>query len=192
MKRRTLRPWLWMLTGFVPGLALALGVAIGVAAMSDGSPADDFAGEPTFRGIPVRALGADSGASYGLCTGPVDGEAEALYALDFLSGDLYAWVYYPRAGQFLAQYQYNVTGDLQSEAGKTPSFVMVSGQSDIRGPGGQQAFANSILYVTDSNTGMVAAYAIPWDRNLAAQGAPQQGTFARIGLFQGRKAAIRR
>jgi hypothetical protein len=181
-----------MLAGFMPGLALALGVAIGVGAVSKDSPVEGLAEEPTFRGIPVRALGADSGESYALSTGPVDGESEALYALDFLTGDLYAWVYYPRAGQFLAQYQYNVTADLASEAGKTPSYVMVTGQSDIRGPAGQQAFANSILYIADSNTGKVAAYSIPWDRNLAAQAAPQQGAFVRLGLFQGRKAAIRR
>jgi hypothetical protein len=70
--------------------------------------------------------------------------------------------------------------------------VVVTGQTDIRGPGGAQAFANSMVYVADSNTGKVAAYAIPWDRNLAAQGAPQVGTFVRMGMFQGRKAAIRR
>lgn len=192
MKRRLLRPWLWMLTGFVPGLALAIGIAIGMAAGGDQTAAD-LSADPMFRGMPVRAFGSSSGESYALTTGPVDGETEAVYAIDFLTGDLYAWVYYPRIGQFGAQFgPYNVTTDLKSEAGKTPSYVMVAGQSDIRGPGGQSTFANSILYVADSNSGMVAAYAIPWDRNLAAQGAPQQATFARLGLFQGRKAAIRK
>lgn len=188
MKRRSLRPWLWMLTGFVPGLALAIGVAIGLVFGGEGATEG-----PTFQGMPVQALGASSGESYALTTGPVDGESEAIYALDFLTGDLYAWVYYPRGGQFGAQYgPYNVTADLQSEAGKTPSYVMVAGASEIRGPGGQSTFANSIVYVADSNTGRVAAYAIPWDRNLAAQVAPQQSTFVRLGMFQGRKAAIRR
>jgi hypothetical protein len=180
-----------MLTGFVPGVALAIGVAIGMTAGGDRSvdPSDG----PMFQGMPVRAFGAATGESFAMSTGPVDGESEAIYALDFLTGDLYAWVYYPRVGQFGAQYgPYNVTADLQSEAGKTPSYVMVAGQSEIRGPGGQATFANSILYVADSNTGRVAAYAIPWDRNLSAQGAPQQSTFVRLGMFQGRKAAIRK
>jgi hypothetical protein len=191
MKRRLLRPWLWMLTGFVPGLALAIGVAIGMVA--GGDPATDLSNEPTFQGMPVRALGASSGTTYALSTGPVDGESEAIYALDFLTGDLYAWVFYPRLGQFGAEYgPYNVTADLQSEAGKTPSYVMVTGQSDVRGPGGQATFANSIVYVADSNTGRVGAYAIPWDRNSYAQGAPQKATFLPLAVFPGRKAAIRK
>jgi hypothetical protein len=192
MKRRSLRPWLWMLTGFLPGLALAIGIAIGMAA-GDEKSAPDLSSDPMFRGMPVRAFGAASGESYALTTGPVDSESEAIYALDFLTGDLYAWVFYPRVGQFGAKFgPYNVTTDLQSEAGKTPSYVMVAGQCEIRGPGGQSTFANSILYVADSNTGRIAAYTIPWDRTLAAQNAPQAGTFGRLGVFTGRNAAIRK
>ena len=67
---------------------------------------------------------------------------------------------------------------------------MGAGQTEVRA--GQATFGNSIVYVADSNTGRVGAYAIPWDRNMSAQGAPQQSNFVRLGMFPARKAAIRK
>ena len=70
-----------MLTGFVPGLALAVGIAIGMATGGDRTTTD-LSSDLTFRDLPVQAFGASSGTSYALTTGPVDGETEAVYAID--------------------------------------------------------------------------------------------------------------
>ena len=57
---------------------------------------------------------------------------EAVYFLDFLTGDLRAAALSKQTGKFHAFYQYNVNNDLGVDASKSPRYMMVTGVADLR------------------------------------------------------------
>ena len=112
----------------------------------------------------VQAVTSLADESFAVCTVPLNGVIEALFMLDFETGDLSGGILDTSATppRFASGYKHNVLKDLGFKAGqvKNPKFLLVSGMADMPGGGGMQ-FANSILYVTDSSTGTTVAYAIP-------------------------------
>jgi hypothetical protein len=111
---------------------------------------------------------ADEG--FAVCTTPVDANAEGLFLLDFETGDLSGGVLSPLSSTFAAFYKYNVLNDLGFKPGqaKNPRFLLVAGEADLRRT--RVPLAPSVLYVTDSSTGVTAAYGIPWNPQQAANG----------------------
>jgi len=111
----------------------------------------------------VQALTALADESFAVCTVPIGAGAEALFMLDFETGDLSGGVLNPGTAKFTAAYKHNVLKDLGFKPGqaKNPKFMLVSGMAELRRGG--TTFASSVLYVTDSSTGTTAAYGIPWN-----------------------------
>jgi len=130
--------------------------------------------------VPLKAATADSTDSMAMATGLIGEDMEGVFFIDFNTGDLQCLVFYPRSGAFGAHYYTNVRAQLGG-VGKNSKYLLATGCAAPRAttigarPGG------SLVYVTDINTGLFAAYAVPWDRNAEATGRPQAGPLVFVG-----------
>jgi len=115
------------------------------------------------------ALGSLADESFAVCTVPLDPSVEGFFMLDFETGELSGGVMNPTTRRFMGAYKHNVLGDLGFKAGqvKNPKFLLVSGGADMAAAG-SLPLASSLLYVTDSSTGVTVAYGIPWNSQQAA------------------------
>lgn len=157
------RPF-WLVAGLCLGLTIGLattaGVLLGSRQGADGSP--QMAAQASFNEIKLHAMGAMGSETMAVTTGPVDEEAEGVFFLDFLTGDLQCFVMNPRAGKFTGWFKTNVVKDLPVEKGKKPAYIMVTGAWNPTRGGGNARPAQSVVYVCDTNTGVFAAYSFPW------------------------------
>lgn len=128
------------------------------------------------REIPIQATATHGESNFAIATGFVEPNLEALYFLDFLTGDLRAAVVSRRTGEFVAFFEKNLQADFQ-QMGKNPKFLMVTGVADL--PRGRAAtqIGQSLIYVAEASSGQVNAYALPWNASLNTAGKPQRGTF---------------
>lgn len=117
------------------------------------------------RGEPRRAHASAAAVedSFAVCTTLVGDGMEALFMLDFETGDVSGGVLNQNTAKFTVGYRYNVLKDLGFKAGKVknPKFLLVPGQVNLMGPQANK-LAQSVLYVTDVSTGVTAAYGVPW------------------------------
>jgi hypothetical protein len=137
--------------------------------------------------VPIHAVATDRSEGFAMATGYCDEQVEAVYFLDFLTGDLSATVVSKQNGHFNAFYTYNVAGDLAVNAGRAPRYLMTTGNADLRRSGGkQQSLSRSLVYVAELNSGKVAAYAIPWSSSAWNAGQTLRGplTMLDVGRFR--------
>lgn len=139
---------------------LLLGVAGGVVATRWSMPA------------PLHAVASDHGQSFALATGALDEEIEAVYFLDFTTGELKANVLSLITRRFYGSFYANVIQDLKIDVTRNPQFAIVTGNASFRPGAGVVQPGNSIVYVAELTSGKLAAYAAPWPRNLANTGVP--------------------
>ena len=141
---------------------------------------------------PMHATATDRYDTFAVCTGYLEDGLEAIYFLDFLTGDLKAAAVakQPPYG-FNAFFQRNIFQDLQVDPSMNPRFLMVSGMANLRRVGGRQRISGSVVYITEVTTGRCAAYAVPWDPSRYAAGMKSQGELALIAVTQFRTAAVR-
>ena len=177
---------LLILSGFSAGLLVGVGMLIGSWVTSFQSDSEEF----SFP-VPLQASATDRAASFSMATGPVAEGVEGVFFLDFITGDLQCWVLYSRTGDFGAKFSVNVLNDLGITQGKKPSFLMVTGAASFpRGTGAQRP-GNCVVYVADANTGNVAAYYIPWNRQLETAGRVQAAPLILLRKGQVRNLQIR-
>ncbi len=128
--------------------------------------------------------------NFAIATGLVDDGIEALYFLDFLTGDLRAAVVSRRNAEFTGFFQYNVLQDFP-QVNDAPRFLMVTGLADLpRGRGATQ-ISKSLIYVAEATSGQVCAYVLPINSTLNASGKSQTGNLIKIGGGSFRDAFIR-
>ncbi len=142
--------------------------------------------------VPVHAVATDRADSFAMATGYCDEQVEAVYFLDFLTGDLSAAVVSKQTGHFNAFYTYNVTGDLGVGPGRAPKYLLTTGAADLRRSGGKsQSLSRALVYVAELNSGKVAAYAIPWSSSAWNAGQTLRGQFTLldVGRFRNPGAA---
>jgi hypothetical protein len=160
------------------GFGLALGLIIGLNL------------EGLWPSAPLHASATHGIDKFAIATGLVDNTVEALYFLDFLTGDMRAAVINPKNGKFTAFFSRNIAADFGG-AGRSSGYLMVTGSANMpRGTSNFQ-FANSIVYVAEASTGQVAAYTIPWNSTLHAAGKLQYGEFQPLDVKQFRTAFVR-
>ncbi len=140
---------------------------------------------------PIHAVATDRIDTFAIATGPVDSEFEAVYFLDFLTGDLRAVVLGKDAGAFTAYFNYNVLQDLGVDPTKNPRFLMVTGMAALRRGGARMQPSISVVYVAEVTTGNVAAYAIPWSRSMHAANQPIMQPLVPVAVTRFRPAAAR-
>lgn len=138
---------------------------------------------------PIFGAAATATDTMAVATGPITADAEGVFFLDFITGDLQCLVYYPSTGRFGARYFVNVRQQLGG-AGKA-RYLLATGAIGIRGASSNIRPANSLVYVTDVNSGMFAAYAIPFDRNAERSRSAQVGTMVPIEVGPIRNFQVR-
>src|SRR5688572_6995313 len=140
--------------------------------------------------VPLHAAATHGIDKFAIATGLVDSGVEALYFLDYLTGDMRAAVLNPKTGKFNSFFTRNIAADFGG-IGRNSGYLMVTGSADM--PRGMAAFqfARSIVYVANASTGAVAAYTIPWNSSDQAAGRPQNGQFYPLDVAQFRTAFVR-
>jgi len=137
---------------------------------------------------PLHAVSTDRADTYAMATGPVDTEVEAVYFLDFLTGDLRAVVLGRQPGTWSGFFETNVAAELGADPQKNPKYMMVTGLVNLRRAGGSRQLPSSaICYVAEITSGKVAAYAVPWSPPMYAAGQMQQGQLVRVGATRFRQ-----
>ncbi len=140
---------------------------------------------------PLHAVSTDRGETYAIATGPVDNEVEAVYFLDFLTGDLGAIVLGRQPRTWTGYFRTNVSADLAVDPQKNPKFLMVTGMAALRRSGGARAQpSNAICYVAEVTSGKVAAYAIPWSPPMYAANQVQNGSLVMVAATQFRQTGL--
>jgi hypothetical protein len=130
---------------------------------------------------PLHAVSTDRGETYAIATGPVDNEFEAVYFLDFLTGDLGAVVLGKQVGTWTGFFRTNVSEGLGVDPQKNPKFLMVTGLANLRRSGGTRMQPSAAMcYVAEVSSGKVAAYAIPWSPSMHAANQVQNGALVMV------------
>jgi hypothetical protein len=165
------------------GLLCGLGIGLVIGMM--------FAGY--WPNVPLHAVAADRTEGFAVATGYCDESVEAIYFLDFLTGDLSAAVVSKQTGHFNAFYTHNVAADLGLSPSRPPRFLLTTGAADLRRTGGKTTtLSKSLVYVSELHSGKVAAYAIPWSSSAWNSGQTLRGQFTLldVGRFRGAGSAV--
>jgi hypothetical protein len=147
-----------------------------------------FAG--IFPHTPLHATSNDRYDDFAIATGAVDESTEAIYFLDFLTGDLKAAAVGPMR-KFAALYQTNIRNDL-GDSSKTSRYMMVTGMApDPRGARGNARPSAAMLYVANCANGRIGVYMFAWDKNAINMGRRIIGQpIVLMDVFQARTAII--
>jgi hypothetical protein len=141
---------------------------------------------------PLAASATDRYENFAIATGSVDDGVEAIYFLDFLTGDLKAAILSKQVPpRFNAFYQRNILNDLGVDPTKNPRYLMVSGLNDLRRGGSLLRPAIGVCYVAEITSGRVAAYSVPWDPTTHATGQMTTGGILRLDVAQFRTMPVR-
>ena len=133
--------------------------------------------------VPIHATATDRTEGFAIATGYCDESVEAVYFLDFLTGDLSAAVVSKQNGHFNAFYTHNVVADLGINPAKPPRFLLTTGTVDLRRTGGKiTALSRSLVYVAELQSGKVGAYAIPWSSSAWNAGQTLRGEFTLLDV----------
>ena len=141
----------------------------------------------------VGATATHGNESVIMCTGEVNVGVEAVYILDVVTGELRGGVLNIRSGRFTTGYSYsNVAKDLQADGVKNPKYLMVTGEfQTTQGFGGANGrVGRAVVYIAETNSGNVAAYAVPWTSGRLAAANPVKATMQLLDVFQFRQAQI--
>jgi len=160
------------------GLGTVLGLVIGLNL------------EGLWPSVPLHASATHGIDKFAIATGQVDAGVEALYFLDFLTGDMRAAVINPKTGKFNAFYTRNIASDFGG-AGRNSGYLMVTGSVNMPRGSNSYQYAESIVYVAEAGTGQVAAYTIPWNSSMQSAGKTQYGEFQPLDVQQFRTAFVR-
>ena len=148
---------------------------------------------PGWPAAPLHAVATDRTDGFAIATGYCDESVEAVYFLDFLTGELSAAVVSKQNGRFNAFYRRNVLEDLGVNPSRPPRFLLTTGTADLRRSGGKtNSFSRSLVYVAELQSGKVAAYAIPWSSSGWNAGQPTGGHFTLLDVGCFRSAGLGR
>jgi hypothetical protein len=180
------------------GIGLGIGLMVGTGMMV-GTLCGLWSGgpdEPQLPELVLHAEGATGCSTMAIATGVVDEDAEGLFTLDFLTGELSCFVIYtkgPLAQQLGAVFKANVAKTLGGvQQGKKPHYLMVTGKANfLRGGATNVRPAFCVCYVVDTNSGKWVAYGIRWNSMEAARGNRQQDEMVPLATGNVRSGAIR-
>jgi hypothetical protein len=144
------------------GLGLGIGIGLGVITglLIGGA----------WTQTPLHATATDRVDTFAMASGQVDEDIEAVYFLDFLTGDLNAVAIGKQSGHFTGYFKANVAADMGIDNAKNPRYMMITGTVDLRRAGTRMQYSRALVYVAEVTSGKVAAYAIPWSSGLQQGG----------------------
>jgi len=132
---------------------------------------------------PLHAVATDRIDTFGMATGAVDSDVEAVYFLDFLTGELNAVVLGKNPGTWNGFFTANVAADLGVDPQRNPKYMMITGVAYLRRAGGSRLQpSNAMCYVAEVTSGKVAAYSVPWSPTMYAAGQIQKAPLVLVGV----------
>jgi len=144
--------------------------------------------------VPLHAVATDKIETFSMASGPVEGDYEAVYFLDHLTGDLHAFVIGRSAalkgGFGVIEHCYrNVMADFKTEEEKTPKFIMCTALADLNraGRGSNVLPSRAVLYIADVVSGTASAYAVPYNSTQHVSGQYSESAIVPICSFPIRK-----
>jgi hypothetical protein len=156
---------------------LVIGLAIGGALSAGiwlGGARTDGAALPQLSELKLQAMASHGSETFAIATGPIDGDVEGLFTVDYLTGELQCFVINPRFGGLGGWFKTNIAASLEPAKGKKPSYLIATGVFNAKaGTYGNTRPAGCICYVVDANTGEAAAYSFPWSQNAGNTGVTQ-------------------
>ncbi len=160
------------------GALAAAGYYAGVASTlrSEATASSDALQFPTT----IDAIGAVTSEKYSIATGVISEEAEGFFVVDHNSGLIQCSVFYPRVGKFLGTFTGSAS-ELVGAGGKGGGYMMVTGNADMTRGGRGAHIAPTLVYVLNTATGNFAAFAVPFNRQAASTGQPQQAPLIPMG-----------
>ena len=140
-----------------------------------------------------QAVATHGQDGFALATGLLDTNVEGVYFLDCLTGVLRGSVLNVYNGQFTASFEANVLNDMHLDTVKNPKFLMVTGLANLRRGPTQFQPGESVIYVAEVSSGMLAAYAVRWNVGVAINPTPalKAASFAFLGTIPLRSVAVR-
>lgn len=175
---------------YVLGLCVALLIGI-LFGRSFVTPNMTSSMGPQFE-VPVFASASQGHDNFVIATGLVDDGVEALFFLDFLTGDLKATVVNERNRGFNAFFEYNIADDFNLSQVRNPKYLMVTGiAQNLNTPGVGGQVSDTVLYVVEATTGQLVAYVLPWNSGFQSAGKTQRGTFIPLARTELRTAFVR-
>jgi len=122
----------------------------------------------------LRANATHGGPNLAVATGRISEETDGIFFLDYITGNLQCWVYYPRLQRFGAKFSTNITQQLP--ATKNAEYLLVTGDTQGNVATASNARpAGCLVYVVDVKSGLFAAYTMPWTRAAESSGQFQEG-----------------
>lgn len=117
---------------------------------------------------PAYATTGDRDTQFSMVTIPVGVSAagindpmDAVFILDFLTGQLKGAALNRQVGKFASFYFRDLSKDFEVDGDADPHYCMVSGYAQMPNQGGV-AMASGMLYVGELTSGKVAGYSFPW------------------------------
>ena len=128
--------WYWLSIGLAAGLAIAF----------------IWPHEPVAAGV------ADRNDKFAMVTAQYDvtNFFEAVFILDFLTGQLRGSVIDPTTGNFTVLYARNIAADFNVNPNEPATYAIVSGRTNLNSRGANPA--SSCLYIAELASGKVVAY----------------------------------
>ncbi len=140
---------------------------------------------------PIHAVATSQQDNLIMCTGNIDGQGEAVYILDVITGALKTYVLNTN-GKFTIRYENNIITEWKLDTQRSPKYTLVTGQHVFRRRAGMPDVGNSVLYVAELTTGKMVAYGMPWNRNIRNQvGAAAVGKLVPLDMVQFRGQVVR-
>jgi hypothetical protein len=117
---------------------------------------------------PVYATTGDRDTQFSMVTIPVGVSAagindpmDAVFILDFLTGQLKGAALNRQTGRFASFYFRDLSKDFDVDGDADPHYCMVSGYAQMPNQEGV-AMASGMLYIGELTSGKVAGYSFPW------------------------------
>ena len=135
------RRWLWMSVGLAAGLAIAT----------------------VWPHEPAAASVADRNDKFAMVTAQTStlDLVEAVFVLDFLTGQLRGASLNNSTGTITLAYARNVAADFNVDPSSPGNYAIVSGKTNLPSARGTNPAASS-LYIAELNSGKVICYAFPY------------------------------
>lgn len=140
---------------------------------------------------PLHAVATDRIDNFAIATGHVGDGIEAVFMLDFLTGNLSAAVINPVGSTIGFAYSHNILQDLQVDMSKSPKFLMVTGDFQYRGQGGPGLYGGTGVYIAEANSGMIACYALQFNNAQLNSANMQKREFLKVYSGTFRQAVVR-
>ena len=181
--------------GVVAGVVGAGGALLGTHLLAErASTSDEAASKIDWPNVSqLMASASESSEGFSMATGLVDDDVEGLFILDHLTGDLRGLLINVRTGKFSSFYQHNVIEDLGTAKIKNPKYILLTGHASFRdGIGAPRSrLSRSAIYVAELDSGVVAAYAVPWMPGDQQFGRSRKGTFVALDRAKFRDIPLR-